>query len=79
MTLLQAISTGRPYSRTGGAYWIKSQSDNYAIRDVVSGAPFAFSEKDIKATDWVIDIRQPDAQWGWIHSFEDWEALDKKG
>jgi hypothetical protein len=79
MTLLEAISTGRPYSRTGGAYWIKSPSPHYAIRNVQSGEPFSFSTIDILATDWVIDVRPLDAEYGWICTIDQWVMWNAYG
>ena len=72
MTLLQAISTGRLYTRYGGV-WMKSEKLAWPIRHTETGAPVPISEQDVQADDWVIDIRMTNHGDSWIFSYRYWE------
>ena len=77
MTLLQAISTGRLYGRTGGIF-MKSERPLWPIRWINTGGPVTLSEGDIKADDWVLDIRMTNHGNSWMYCFSDWEKYKKE-
>jgi hypothetical protein len=59
MTLIEAMRTGHPFSRTNpdteAHAWIIVNGDFFLFRDAVFGPPYDISPDDVLADDWEID------------------------